>query len=352
MDKRRWAVLLDSEYDNDEDCKRELEKLRSRLFAARRRGESLSDSSDNFLCDPATREPLRDLSGHAVWTVSTAKPGNGVEQLLDHSTDTYWQSDGPQPHSISAQFSSKFKLSEIQLYLSFEQDESYTPAIISIRVGSSFHDLRHVRKNKELIKPQGWIRIPLGDVHEDEDPSDMESLDSDEDDLERMTTGELAERDHRRRVRAERRRIRKKSNTTLSKISQSYGRASDGTVSPSVDVRRNDMSLQVGPKCSVPNDLVMSSFENASNGDRDVAQSDLPNANESAEYIRVANEREQRRNKSIVLAHMLQIVIHCNHQNGRDSHIRQVKVLGPSEQISGKTSRFTSVAFQAYESIR
>ena len=38
---------------------------------------------------------LRDITDAAVcWQVSSAKPGNGVEQLRDCSTDTYWQSDG------------------------------------------------------------------------------------------------------------------------------------------------------------------------------------------------------------------------------------------------------------------
>lgn len=46
----------------------------------------------------------REIGDLAVWSLSTAKPGNGVEQLRDDSTDTYWQSDGPQPHLINIQF--------------------------------------------------------------------------------------------------------------------------------------------------------------------------------------------------------------------------------------------------------
>jgi anaphase-promoting complex subunit 10 len=56
--------------------------------------------------DPLTkRSPdLREVGDQAVWSLSTAKPGNGVEQLRDSSTDTYWQSDGPQPHLVNIQF--------------------------------------------------------------------------------------------------------------------------------------------------------------------------------------------------------------------------------------------------------
>jgi Anaphase-promoting complex, subunit 10 (APC10) len=158
------------------------------------------DSGDDLNGDA----PLRDLSAHAIWSVSTAKAGNGVEQLLDGSADTYWQSDGPQPHFISAQFSSKFKLSEVRLSLNYEQDESYTPSIISVRAGSSFHDLRVIRRNKELIRPHGWVTISLGDSQMEDSDSDSDELPSDEDDLEVMTAGEVAEREQRRRVRAER----------------------------------------------------------------------------------------------------------------------------------------------------
>ena len=81
-----------------------------------------------------------DLQGQqAVWSLSTAKPGNGVDQLRDGNLDTYWQvcarhsppamavrrcreasalaqSDGPQPHLVNIQFHKKMKVAELQLY--------------------------------------------------------------------------------------------------------------------------------------------------------------------------------------------------------------------------------------------
>lgn len=33
----------------------------------------------------------REIGGMAVWSLSTAKPGNGVEQLRDDNIETYWQ---------------------------------------------------------------------------------------------------------------------------------------------------------------------------------------------------------------------------------------------------------------------
>lgn len=34
----------------------------------------------------------REIGRDAVWSLSSAKPGNGVDQLRDDSIETYWQS--------------------------------------------------------------------------------------------------------------------------------------------------------------------------------------------------------------------------------------------------------------------
>lgn len=49
----------------------------------------------------------REIGKLAVWSVTTAKPGNGVELLRDGRDDTYWQSDGSQPHLVNIQFQKK-----------------------------------------------------------------------------------------------------------------------------------------------------------------------------------------------------------------------------------------------------
>jgi len=57
----------------------------------------------------------------------TSCVGFGVEQLRDGSLDTYWQSDGPQPHLINVQFRRKMTISDICIYADYKTDESYTP---------------------------------------------------------------------------------------------------------------------------------------------------------------------------------------------------------------------------------
>ncbi|EKX36320.1 hypothetical protein GUITHDRAFT_158685 [Guillardia theta CCMP2712] len=101
--------------------------------------------------------------GDAVWTLSTAKPGNGVEQLRDNNTDTYWQSDGPQPHLVNIQFHKKVSIKEIAMYCDFKLDESYTPSKISIRAGTHFHDLQDV-KEINLEEPCGWLTVAMNSL--------------------------------------------------------------------------------------------------------------------------------------------------------------------------------------------
>ena len=40
--------------------------------------------------DCSTSKLQREIGNEAVWTLSTAKVGNGVAQLRDNNVDTYW----------------------------------------------------------------------------------------------------------------------------------------------------------------------------------------------------------------------------------------------------------------------
>ncbi|KAK6924374.1 APC10/DOC domain, partial [Dillenia turbinata] len=87
-------------------------------------------------------DDLREMAKKAAWSVSTCKPGNGVQSLRDDNLETYWQSDGAQPHLVNIQFQKKVKLQLVVLYVDFKIDESYTPTKISIRAGDGFHNLK------------------------------------------------------------------------------------------------------------------------------------------------------------------------------------------------------------------
>ena len=63
---------------------------------------------------------LREVGCDAVWVLSSAKQGNGIEQLRDGSCDTFWQSDGFLPHLVNLSFPRKCAIAEIHLYMSFK----------------------------------------------------------------------------------------------------------------------------------------------------------------------------------------------------------------------------------------
>lgn len=114
----------------------------------------------------ASPRGLKEIGNLASWTVSTAKPGNGIEQLRDDDTALFWQSDGPQPHYINIHFAKRVKVKSILMNLDFENDESYTPTRMSVLSGTGHHDLVEVTK-LDLERPSGWVEVKLDDVHED-----------------------------------------------------------------------------------------------------------------------------------------------------------------------------------------
>ena len=75
-----------------------------------------------------------------MWSVTSNKPGNGVEYLRDDNVDTFWQSDGTQPHLVNVQFQRKVRIAEVVLYVDYRNDESYTPQKVRKKVSS-----RHVK---------------------------------------------------------------------------------------------------------------------------------------------------------------------------------------------------------------
>ena len=95
---------------------------------------------------------------------SSCKRGLGVKNLRDKSTDTYWQSDGNQPHKIICQFRYGYKIDGckiewqhfeiflrrreavigVLLFCDYKSDESYTPSKIDILCGNDPNDLSRV----------------------------------------------------------------------------------------------------------------------------------------------------------------------------------------------------------------
>uniref|UniRef100_UPI00358F7319 anaphase-promoting complex subunit 10-like isoform X1 n=1 Tax=Myxine glutinosa TaxID=7769 RepID=UPI00358F7319 len=105
---------------------------------------------------------VREIGSQAIWSLSSCKPGFGVDQLRDDNLETYWQSDGSQPHLVNIQFRRKTAVKTVCIYADYKADESYTPSRVSLRVGNNFHDLQEIRQ-LDLVEPGGWVHIPLED---------------------------------------------------------------------------------------------------------------------------------------------------------------------------------------------
>lgn len=106
---------------------------------------------------------LREISSLASWTVSTSKPGCGVSALRHPSPMQYWQSDGPQPHTLTLHFFKLVAVVRIRVYLDFELDESYTPTKMIFLAGMGGNDLVEFA-TWEGDGPCGWVNVPLEGV--------------------------------------------------------------------------------------------------------------------------------------------------------------------------------------------
>uniref|UniRef100_A0A914HEU4 Anaphase-promoting complex subunit 10 n=1 Tax=Globodera rostochiensis TaxID=31243 RepID=A0A914HEU4_GLORO len=107
---------------------------------------------------PAGIDHVNDISGDAVWTLSSCKEGLGVHQLLNDREDTYC--DGLQPHTITIEFQRKTEVNFLLMHLDYKLDESYTPSKIQVQTGASVLELDEP-KSVSFSEPSGWQLIDL-----------------------------------------------------------------------------------------------------------------------------------------------------------------------------------------------
>ncbi|RAR11361.1 anaphase-promoting complex subunit 10 [Stemphylium lycopersici] len=147
-------------------------------------GEEDVEEDDEALASPSQANPLpnldppppylREISTLASWTVSSSKPGCSIPQLRHPNTNLFWQSDGPQPHYLNIHFFKLVRIVGLRLYLDFEQDESYTPTRIIFLAGSGMNDLQEWGEMR-LESPRGWVWADFASV------GDIDSNGSDDD---------------------------------------------------------------------------------------------------------------------------------------------------------------------------
>ena len=171
------AALIDQEMDEDEHGVEEDEEVvgKQPLFTQLDFICSLLPADGEL--EPFPPPGLKEISSLASWTVSTAKPGNGVAALRSPDTSLFWQSDGPQPHLLSIHFFKLVSIVHMRIYLDFEADESYTPTKIQFLAGMGVHDIQEFAE-MSFEQPTGWIDVDFSNVgpietteDEDADPS-------------------------------------------------------------------------------------------------------------------------------------------------------------------------------------
>ncbi|KAI0667803.1 anaphase-promoting complex subunit 10 [Trametes maxima] len=104
--------------------------------------------------------PWPDIGHLAKWSVSSFKFGFGPECLQDDDPETFWHSDGPQPHFVTIEFPRKVAVQKLSVFLSYPLDDSYTPANIAIRAGTGLVDIQDLRI-VPLDKPDGWVTFDI-----------------------------------------------------------------------------------------------------------------------------------------------------------------------------------------------
>ncbi|KAM0330584.1 hypothetical protein ACHAQA_003532 [Verticillium albo-atrum] len=101
--------------------------------------------------DPSARG-LKEISNLGKFTVSSHKPGNGVDEMRSDDTDEYWQ--------MTVYFVKRVGIRDIRFYVDYQSDESYTPTKIVFKSGTSENNLIEFAV-MELTTPSGWQQVPI-----------------------------------------------------------------------------------------------------------------------------------------------------------------------------------------------
>ncbi|KAM5345722.1 hypothetical protein ACJ41O_011583 [Fusarium nematophilum] len=158
----------EEEVDQDEDEALSPEQYEAEDTSIEEEEGPADDAQDVIpLIDPATAG-LKEISNLARFTVSSHKPGNGVEELKSDDLKSYWQSDGPQPHKLTMYFTKRVPIRDIRFYVDYNEDESYTPTKVVFKAGTNENQLIEFA-TMALDNPVGWQQVPVAGAGGDPD---------------------------------------------------------------------------------------------------------------------------------------------------------------------------------------
>ena len=240
---------------------------------------SASASSSPVLQSSPAASGLRELGDECVWQLSSCKAGNGVSQLRDGALETFWQSDGSSPHSITLHFARKTRIAALCFYVDYKLDESYTPSRMTVRAGANAASMTDIA-SIELTEPTGWVTLYT---------------------LTPRQTTQQQQRQH----------------------------DADGGAAATA-------SKQQPASASVSHAISPASFFSPSH-----PALHLPFARPAAAAATSASAASSSPPLSYVpiRCHYLQLLIVSSHQSGKDTHIREVRVYGPAAGVRDSSRR-------------
>ena len=269
---------------------------------ATRMDQQMSDADpadDDSLLESAPHDPddsrqligLRDISSLATWTLSSSKPGCALQQLRHPSPSHFWQSDGPQPHTLTFHFFKLVAIVKMRVYLDFDLDESYTPTKMRFFAGMS---------EGGLVEFASWEVHELADPETGETTSGVENVRGWSDICLRGVGG-------------------RETSYHGTDLTPKPKRATKGSVSGAELARKQGL-------------------ETASRTRKDVASITDEQPIEDALLVATGGD--------ILKCMVVQVRICENHQNGKDTHVRGFQVFARDEN-AGKGSRKRRHAWQS-----
>lgn len=93
--------------------------------------------------------------------LSSFKREHSLKELLSKDMSEYWATDDVLPHSIQIAFDKIRYVQSVQLFLSFTQDDSYTPEKIEVRSGLTRESIKPI-SSVTLVEPEGLFTLNVG----------------------------------------------------------------------------------------------------------------------------------------------------------------------------------------------
>ncbi|KAJ3368922.1 Anaphase-promoting complex subunit 10 [Allomyces arbusculus] len=103
---------------------------------------------------------LVDITHTGQWSLSSAAPKHGLQELHAPDTDLFWQSSALSgPHDMVVDTHKLTTVQAVALHLDYARDETWTPRIVQVQAGATRNGWVDVGDPVTLTHPHGWVLI-------------------------------------------------------------------------------------------------------------------------------------------------------------------------------------------------